>query len=138
MDFEWILDAFWRPNLMLSGARMASKRHQKIYEFFNVILGGKAERMAGNSLSLAECAGCLDSEFARIRPTHLVTPCSPRGGRRIQTLRAFRRARHKTKWKVCVCVCVCVRVPVRVRVCASCICVCVHVCVYVGICRTRV
>ena len=36
MDFEWILEAFWRPKWMIWGAKMPLKIIQKINEILDV------------------------------------------------------------------------------------------------------
>ena len=38
MDFEWILDAFWRPNWMIWEAKMPLKISQKINELLDAFL----------------------------------------------------------------------------------------------------
>ena len=38
MDFEWILNAFWRPNWMIWGAKMLLKINQKIIEILDAFL----------------------------------------------------------------------------------------------------
>ena len=43
MDFEWILDAFWRPNWLILGAKMLLKINQKIIEILDVFLRQKVD-----------------------------------------------------------------------------------------------
>ena len=38
MDFEWILDAFWRPNWMILGAKMLLKINKKSNEILDAFL----------------------------------------------------------------------------------------------------
>ena len=64
MDFELIFDAFWRPKWMVWGAKMLLKINQKIIEILDAFLRQKVDGIRGTCGSPAECAGCLDSEFA--------------------------------------------------------------------------
>ena len=38
MDFEWILDGFWKPNFMISGVKMLLKINQKMNEILDAFL----------------------------------------------------------------------------------------------------
>ena len=38
IDFEWILDAFWKQNLMIWGAKMLLKIDQKMIEILDAFL----------------------------------------------------------------------------------------------------
>ena len=53
MDFQWILDRFWRPNWMIWGAKKLLKINQKINENLDAFLmdfGGEiAKKTLGNS-----------------------------------------------------------------------------------------
>ena len=54
MDFELILDAFWRPNWMIWGAKMLLKINQKNNEMLDAFLmdfeGGIAKTTPNNSV----------------------------------------------------------------------------------------
>ena len=87
MDFEWILDAFWRPNWMIWGAKMLLKINQKINEILDAFLKDFQREITKNIPNNSEAVtrrwvpGILNLP---IRHTYPDTPCSPRGGRRIE------------------------------------------------------
>ena len=87
MDFEWILDTFRMPNWMIWGAKMLLKIIQKIDEILDAFLmdfGGeiaKKNKKNSEAVSRRWVPGILNLPIGY---TYLDTPCSPRGGRRIE------------------------------------------------------
>ena len=57
MDFEWILDAFWRPNWMIWGARMLLKIDQKIIEILGAFVMDFGGELAKKTLKTSVPGG---------------------------------------------------------------------------------
>ena len=60
MDFEWILDAFWSPNLMFWEPKCDQKGIKKSIKFRWCFWSHFGGQVGWRILSPAECAGCLD------------------------------------------------------------------------------
>ena len=61
MDFEWILDTFWKPNWMILGAKMLLKIKPQIIEILDAFFEAKSWREMRGGVSPL---GAWNSEFA--------------------------------------------------------------------------